>query len=133
MGRLKLVASVRERPPATASLTRSRNSYAVSPQLWTTNESNLRNYLFNKISTKNFVRNSLTCIFLYLVSNKEKTYAKCSKMLEIRSFEQKCLRTLFETRFPIFTLERIGSFTWFRTKIEEVVRRTKNECDSLNG
>ena len=83
VGRLKLVASVRERPPATASLTRSRNSYAVSPQLWTTNESNLRNYLFNKISTKNFVRNSLTCIFLYLVSNKEKTYAKWSKMLEI--------------------------------------------------
>ena len=29
---------------------------------------------------------------------------------ELRSFEQKCLRTLFETRFPILTLERIGSF-----------------------
>ena len=54
VGRLKLAASVRERPPTTASLTRSRNSYAVSPQILTTNESNLRNYLFNKI----FVRNS---------------------------------------------------------------------------
>ena len=35
---------------------------------------------------------------------------KLSDETELRSFEQKCLRTLFETRFPILTLERIGSF-----------------------
>ena len=55
VGRLKLAASVGERPLTTESLTRSRNSYAVSPQILRTNESNLRNYLFNKI----FVRNPI--------------------------------------------------------------------------
>ena len=82
VGQLKLAASVRERPPTTASLTRSRNSYAVSSKILRTNESNLRNYLFNKI----FVRNFTYYIFLYLVSNKKKTYAKSSKMLEIPVF-----------------------------------------------
>ena len=38
-------------------------------------------------STKFLFETQHTCIFLYLVSNKEKTYAKSSKMLEIRDSE----------------------------------------------
>ena len=75
VGRLKLAASVRERPPTTASLTRSRNSYAVSPQILTTNESNLRNYLFNKI----FVRNSTYMHFPIPSFEQEKNLRKILK------------------------------------------------------
>ena len=47
---------------------------------------------------------------LIIVSAGKNRYQQFSQT-KLRSFEQKCLRTLFETRFPIFTLERIGSFT----------------------
>ena len=83
VGRLKLAASVRERPLTMGSLTRSRNSYAVSSKILRTNESNLRNYLFNKI----FVRNSTYMHFPIPSFEQEKNLRKILKNVGNSDFE----------------------------------------------
>ena len=83
VGRLKLAASVRERPLTMGSLTRSRNSYAVSSKILRTNESNLRNYLFNKI----FVRNSTYMHFPIPSFEQEKNLRKILKNVGNKFFQ----------------------------------------------
>ena len=102
-GELKLAGAVRERPPTTPPLNKSRNAYTASLRILTTNERNLHNYLFNKISSKKFVPKLLLMHFIYLVSGRKKTYAKRPKKLEIRNSK---FEYIFVTIFRILGVRK---------------------------